>query len=157
MRLVEALQMMGDFFWDIATSSPVLGAVAAILGAALVVGYFPLLKWFPVVGQYVPAARLAVILSAALLCFLVGFRVSDEREEAKSLRLQLAAKQVDIDAANDAAAEADEARQKLAEQASTDQKRIAYYATQLKRRPNGACALTPDDFGGGLRNRKRSP
>jgi hypothetical protein len=148
--------MMGDFFWDVATSYVVLSAIGLILAAALIVGYFPLLKWFPVIGQYVPVARLVVILSAALLCFLVGFRASDERAEAKSLRLQLEAKQTDIDAANDAAKKADAARAELAEQAKADQERIADYAEQLKKRPNGACTLGPDDFDGMRDDGKRA-
>lgn len=141
---------MGDFFWDIATSSMVLSYIGLILGTALVVGYFPLLKWFPLIGTYVPVARLAVILSAALLCFLVGFRVSDARAEAKALRLQLAAKQIDLDAAQNAAAESDKARNELAEQAKRDQERIDDYAEQLKKRPNGACILDPADFPDGV-------
>lgn len=139
---------MGDLFWDIATSSPVLGIIGLVLAAALVVGYFPLLKWFPVIGQYVPAARLVVIIAAALLCFLVGFRLSDEREEAKSLRLKIEAQSIDLEAAEDAAKQADAARAELAKQAQDDQERIADYAEQLKKRPNGACTLGPDDFTG---------
>lgn len=146
-----------DILWDIATSWPVLGAIVAVFAASLVVGYFPLLKWFPVVGQYVPVARLVVLLSAALLCFLVGFRVSDDRAEAKSLRLQLEAKQVDIDAANDAARKADAARADLAERAQISEKKVEDYAEQLKRRPNSSCTLTPDDFPAGVPNdRKRT-
>lgn len=147
--------MMADLFWNVATSSPVLGLIGLVLAAALVVGYFPLLKWFPVIGQYVPAARLVVIIAAALLCFLVGFRLSDEREEAKSLRLQIQAKETDLKAAQNAAQQADAARAELAKQAQDDQERIADYAEQLKKRPNGACTLGPDDFDG-VRNRPRS-
>lgn len=144
--------MIADLFWDIATSTIVLGGIGVVLGAALIVGYFPLLKWFPVLGAYVPVARLVVILSAALLCFLIGFRVSDDRAEAKSLRLQLQAKEMDVEAANDAAKKADEARAELAEQAKQDQERIADYAEKLKSRPNSACTLAPDDFPGLLRD-----
>ncbi len=139
---------MGDFFWNIATSYAALSAIGLVLAAALVVGYFPLLKWFPVIGTYVPVARLVVLLSAGLLFFLVGFKVSDGRAEAKSLRAQLAAKQVDLDATQQAANAADKAREELAEQAKQDQERIADYAEKLKKRPNGACTLVPDDFGG---------
>lgn len=146
--------MMADMFWNIATSSVVLGFIGLILTAALVVGYFPLLKWFPVIGQYVPAARLVVVIAAAMLCFLVGFRLSDEREEAKSLKMQLAAKEIDLTAAQNATDQADAARAELAKQARDDQERIADYAEQLKKRPNGACTLGPDDFDG-VRDRKR--
>ena len=147
--------MFADLFWDIATSNIALGIVGVLLAASLVVGYFPLLKWFPIIGQYVPVARLVVILSAALLCFLVGFRVSDDRAEAKSLRLQLAAKTIDLTAAQDAANQADAARAELAEQAKADQERIADYAEQLKKRPNVACTLGPDDFSDGLPDGQR--
>lgn len=137
--------MIADLFWNVATSSIVLGVVGLVLAAALVVGYFPLLKWFPIIGQYVPVARLVVILSAALLCFLVGFRLSDEREEAKSLKLQLAAKQMDLEAANEAAQQAQEARTELAKQAEADQERITGYEASLK--ASKACddTLTDDD------------
>lgn len=137
---------MGDFFWDIATSYPVLGLVAAAFVAALVVGYFPLLKWFPVIGQYVAAARLVVLISAGLLCFLVGFRISDGRAEAKSLRQELAAKQRDLDAAQQAADASDKAKAELAKQAQADQERIEQYEAALKARPDGGCALTDDDL-----------
>ncbi len=148
--------MLADLFWDAATSSPALGVIALILAAALIVGYFPLLKWFPVIGTYVPVARLVVILAAALLCFLVGFRLSDEREEARSLKQELAAKEIDLTAAQGAAEEADKARAELAQQAQSDQERIADYAEQLKSRPNVNCTLGPDDIAGRMPERKRA-
>ncbi|MBN8987408.1 MAG: hypothetical protein J0H42_04130 [Rhizobiales bacterium] len=142
--------MMGDWFWDIATSVPVLGGIGLLLGAALIVGYFPLVKWVPGIGQYVQAGRLVAILAAGALFFLIGFRTSDERAEAKSLRAQLAARQVDIDAANDVASKADAARAELARQNEQDQQRIEEYEERLKRRPPGngncGCTLVPDDF-----------
>jgi len=147
--------MIGDLFWDIATSGPVLSLLALVLLAAAIVGYFPLLKWFPVIGQYVAAARLVLILVAALICFLLGFRVSDQRAEAAALRARLEAAHVDLEAADQAAKQADKARAELAEQAQADQERIADYAEQLKKRPNGACTLGPDDFGGDNARRLR--
>lgn len=147
---------MADLFWDFATSSPVLWIIGLVLAASLIVGYFPLLKWFPTLGQYVPVARLVVIITAALLCFLVGFRLSDEREEARSLRLKLYAQSVDLEAAEDAAKQSDAARAELAKQAQDDQERIADYADQLKKRPNSACTLGPDDLPDGVPDRKRA-
>lgn len=145
---------MADLFWNVATSSPSLWIIGFILAASLIVGYFPLLKWFPVIGQYVPVARLVVILSAALLCFLVGFRLSDEREEARNLKTELAVKQMDLEAAQTAAEEADKARQELAKQAQSDQQRIADYAEQLKKRPDPGCALGPADFSDGMHGQR---
>lgn len=152
---------MMDFFWDIATSSPVLGLIGMVLAAALVVGYFPLLKWFPVIGQYVPVARLVVLIAAGILAFLVGFRVSDERADARLLRATLAAKQLDLDAANEAAEQAQQARDELAKKSVSDDERIAGYELQLKSRPKDdkggtcGCTLVPDDFSGGVRGRTR--
>ncbi len=37
-----------------------------------IVGYFPLLKYFPVIGPYVPEARFIAILMIALMAFLIG-------------------------------------------------------------------------------------
>src|SRR4051794_34070513 len=133
---------MVDFFWDIATSSAALGLVGLVLLAALVVGYFPLLKWLPIVGPYVPVARLVVILTAALLCFLIGFRVADERAEALNLRNKVEAMAIDLEAADEAAKESDKAKAELAKQAQADQERIEKYEAALKARPDGGCVLT---------------
>lgn len=137
---------MGDIFWDIATSYVMLSAIGAVFVAALVVGYFPLLKWFPVIGQYVPVARLVVLIAAGLLCFLVGFRVSDGRAEAKNLRSIIEANNIDLEAASEAAKEADRAKAELEKQAQADQERIERYEAALKARPDGGCALTDDDL-----------
>ena len=137
---------MTDLLWDIATAPPVLIAVASLLAAALVVGYFPLLRWFPVLGQYVAVARLASYLFLALLTFLLGFRVADNRAEAAALRSKLEAAEVDRDAANQSAERLERDRQELARAAGEDQRRIATYEEALKARPNTACTLTDDDF-----------
>ncbi|HMN11776.1 MAG TPA: hypothetical protein PKD55_05565 [Bellilinea sp.] len=137
-----------SFFWDVATSSIVLSMIALLLIAALVVGYFPLLKWFPVLGQYVPVARLASILVAALLSFLFGYKVADDRAATAALRNELAVARIDLAAAHKAADQADAARRELAAQSITDQVRIEKYAEELKKRPNAACTLTDDDFAG---------
>lgn len=137
---------MGDVFWNIATSSPVLFIVAAVFVAAAIVGYLPLLKWFPIIGQYVPTARLVVILSAAILCFLIGFRVADNRAEAANLRHKVEAMAIDLEAADAAAKESEQAKAELAKQAQADQERIEKYEAALKARPDGGCILTDDDL-----------
>ena len=45
---------MSDFLWHLATA-----IVLILLLASLVVGWFPLIKWFPVVGDYARTAQLA--------------------------------------------------------------------------------------------------
>ncbi|MGY3535427.1 hypothetical protein [Bradyrhizobium sp. USDA 4452] len=99
--------MFGDLFWSVATSNLLLGADLLLLLAAAVVGYFPLAGYIPGVAPYVKAARLVVVLVALLMAFLVGFRAADEREEAKSLRATLAARDLDLE--NSRKARADEA------------------------------------------------
>ncbi|WP_454626983.1 hypothetical protein [Bradyrhizobium cenepequi] len=150
---------MTDLFWNAVSSTlsnMVLGGIGTLLAVSLFVGYFPLLKWFPVIGQYVQVARLASIVLAALFCFLIGYRASSERCEARTLKAQLLAKQMDLEAAQEATARADKQRSELAEEARQDRERIKAYAEQLKARPNGACILTPDDFSGRVRNHKRA-
>ncbi len=138
--------MLIDFLWSIATSYLVLGIVAAVLAAALIVGYFPLLKWFPVLGDYVPVAKLVSLLAMGLLCGLLGVRIADERAAAANLRSQLTAKTTDLTAAQNAAKQADEAKAEIAKQAQADQERIARYEDALKKRQDGGCALTDDDL-----------
>jgi hypothetical protein len=136
---------MADIFWTIATSYTALCFDAVVLLAALVVGYFPLLRYFPVIGPYVPEARFMAIVMIALMAFLIGFRISDEREAMKNLKSEVEAKTIDLNATVDAENEANAARIELAQQAVADQKRIEGYEAALKSRPNGACALTDDD------------
>jgi hypothetical protein len=136
---------VSDLFWDVATSYTALCFVAAVLLAALVVGYFPLLEYFPVIGPYVPVARLVAILAFGLLGFLVGFRISDEREAMKNLKSEVEAKTIDLNATVEAEDQANAARTELAKQAIADQERIAGYEEAIKKRPVGDCVLTDDD------------
>jgi putative DNA primase/helicase len=82
---------MSDIFWNIAASYTALCFNAVVLLAALVVGYFPLLKYFPVIGPYVPVARLVAILVMMLMALLVRFRMSGERKTMTNLRPEIEA------------------------------------------------------------------
>lgn len=141
--------MMMDLVWDVATSNLVLGIIAAVFVMAFLVAHTPtlILKLWPTAYLYSKAAALVQVLAAALLCFLIGFRVSDERAEARSLRAQIAAQKTDLKAASDAAAKSDAAIAELAKQAKADEETIDDYSERLRRRtPNTACILVPDDF-----------
>jgi len=141
--------MMMDFVWDVATSNLVLSIIAVIFVIAFLVAHAPtlILKVWPTAYLYSKAAALVQVAAAALLCFLIGFRVSDERAEAKSLRSQIAAQQTDLKAANDAAKQSDAAIAELAKKAKADEETIDDYSERLRRRtPNTACILVPDDF-----------
>ncbi len=148
--------MLADLLWNIATSNIVLLAIGALAFAALIVGHVPFGKYAPVIGPYVVLAKFVSYPALMLLAFLVGVRISDDRAEARSLKLKIEAQQIDIKAANDAAARADAARAEMARQAEIDQERIEDYAERLKRHPNGACILGDDDFPDRLSAPKRS-
>ena len=49
---------MASLFWTVATSYAALTIDGVILLVCLIVGYFPLAKYLPVVGPYVEAAKL---------------------------------------------------------------------------------------------------
>ncbi|KRR21921.1 hypothetical protein CQ13_07750 [Bradyrhizobium retamae] len=138
---------MGDFFWDVATSFPALGLNGLLLLVAGVVGWFPLLKYLPGIGSYVPAARLVAVMVALLICFLVGFRVADEREEAKNLRATLAAREADLE--NSRKARADDALRSAAIERGADarSKSDAEYISALE--ASSACPFDPGDARGG--------
>ena len=95
--------MIADAFWWVAYSYVSLSIIGLILLAALVVGYFPLLKYFPVIGPYVLVGKLVSFIAVALLCFLVGARTADERQEIKHLQAENARLLNHITATNEAA------------------------------------------------------
>lgn len=136
---------MSDIFWTIATSYTALCFDAVVLLAALVVGFFPLLKYFPVIGPYVPEARFVALVMIALMAFLIGFRIADERDAMKNLKAEVEAKTVDLDATIDAEKEASAARAELAAQAVADQERITGYEAALKSRKVCDDTLSDDD------------
>jgi hypothetical protein len=56
--------MMGDLFWDLATSYAVLVIIALVLVAAFVVAHVPVLveRFFPAIAPYVAVAALVQVL-----------------------------------------------------------------------------------------------
>jgi hypothetical protein len=112
----------GDLFWGASTSALALGADGLILLAALCVGFLPFARFLPVVGPYVPAAKLVAVLAAALICFKLGFRIASEREEAKSLRATIAAQRADLDNAAKSAANANLRASSIEKEANAQRK-----------------------------------
>lgn len=130
--------MLIDLFWTIATSYIVLGAVGIVLVAALVVGYFPLLKWFPVVGEYVPVGKLVSLLAMGLLCGLLATRMTSERYDARQAAARAAVLEQRLDTLNKA--NAADAEQALADAAEL--KRLRELAAQTP--PNAGACLDKD-------------
>lgn len=135
---------MADLIWSLATSYLALSIVGLILIAALVVGYFPLLKWFPVIGKYVAAGKLISLLTASVLAFLIGTRLADERAAVKQLKTDLAYAQLQIEAQKASAETAAKLRAQAEQQAATLEKKVTDYEDQLAKQPAG-CGCAFDD------------
>ncbi|WP_152977588.1 hypothetical protein [Bradyrhizobium pachyrhizi] len=103
-----------------------------MLIAAAAVGYFPFAQYIPAVAPYVKAARLVAVIVLLLMAFLIGFRVADEREEAKNLRATIATQRADLE--NSRKARADEAARAdaIAEGAQAQYAADVEYIGQLK-------------------------
>ena len=135
---------MADLIWSLATSYLALSIVGLVLIAALVVGYFPLLKWFPVIGQYVAAGKLISLLAASVLAFLIGARLADERAAVKQLKTDLAYARLQIEAQKASAEAAAKLRAQAEQQAATLEKKVTDYEDQLAKQPQG-CGCAFDD------------
>lgn len=138
--------MITDLFWNIATSTLALSIDGFILFAALVVGFFPLMKFVPGIGPDVPVARLVAALVAALICFLVGFRIADERELANNLRATVAAQQADLENAAKSAADATQRASAIEKAANEQHQTDLQYIDSLQNIP--ACLLDDADING---------
>ena len=136
-------------FWDIVTSDLVLSLLGLVLAAAAVVGWFPLLKYVPAIGAYVPAARLVAGGVMVAIAFLSGFRTSDERESMEKLRATLAAREADIAIAGKSATDAAMRANRI--EADTDARHQDDVAYIEALEADGACAFDPD--AGGVRAR----
>lgn len=136
-------------FWDVATSDLGLSLLGLVVFAAAVVGWFPLLKYVPAIGPYVPVARLVTVLVSLAIAFLLGFRISDERESMEKLRATLAAREADIAIAAKSRADAERRASEIEAAADAQKQADADYIASLV--PADACAFDPD--AGGVRAR----
>lgn len=138
--------MIADIFWKVATSNLALGIDALLFVVAFVVGHVPLGKYLPVIGPYVPVARLASTLLALLMVFMLGFRISDERDAAKNLRAELAVKQADLDNAVKSAADATKRATEIEKVTNDRHQEDLAYIESLQNVP--ACLLDDADVSG---------
>ncbi|SEN66510.1 hypothetical protein [Bradyrhizobium sp. OK095] len=130
--------------WDIMASDLVLSLLGLLLAAAAVVGWFPLLKYVPAIGAYVPVARLVAVLVLIAVSFLMGFRTSDERESMEKLRATLAAREADIAIAGKSATDAAMRANRIEADTDARHQDDAAYIEALE--ADSACAFDP--FGG---------
>jgi hypothetical protein len=135
---------MIDLFWSVATSYLTLSIIGIVLLAALIVGYFPLAKYLPVIGPYVEAAKLIAFLLFGLLAFLVGVRITDERAALKQVKQDLAFSQLQLDAQKQSAETADKLRQEAQQLAEQANQKVTEYEAELAKQPAG-CGCNFDD------------
>jgi hypothetical protein len=145
--------MIADLFWRISTSALALGADGLILAAALVVGFIPFARFLPVVGPYVPAAKVVAVLAAALICFKLGFRLATEQQEAKFLRATIVAQKADLDNARKSAVDATQRASEIEAASNAQHENDAEYIRSLALRPVPGCLLDDGDIPSGLRKR----
>lgn len=140
--------MIADLFWNVVTSYAVLGLVAAILVAAFVVSHTPaiLTRFWPQAYVYAKAAGLVQIIAAALLFFLVGFRVADERAETKQLKNDLAFKELQIETAEGTAKDAERLKDEAKAKAAEAKGQLDEFRKRFGDNPETACAFTADDL-----------
>lgn len=84
----------------------------------------------------------AVALAGGI--WISGKNYAERKCEAAALRAELQAKQVDLDAANKAAGDREDALAEISRARGLEQKRILEYEQRLKANP--ACLLTDDDW-----------
>ena len=96
------------------------------------------------VGKYLLIG--GVVIAAVIGIRQSGYNAAMRKCEAAALRQQLANKDADLKAANDAAEAAARAMADSDARAKENQQKAEEYEAELKSRPNGACALTGDDL-----------
>ncbi|MCB1393234.1 hypothetical protein [Nitrobacter sp.] len=137
---------MADLFWSVATSYAVLSFIGMALVAVLIIGHIPLIGRIPIVGPYVVAARLAVYPLLALLAFLIGVRITDERASLKQAQRDLAFAQLQLDAQKHTAEAAERLRMVAETKAAKANQKVTDYEERLAKQPAGdGCNLDDAD------------
>jgi len=138
---------VASLFWTIATSDLALWIDGAILIVTAIVGWVPLLRWFPIAGTYVPVARLAFIGVLFIFGICIGHRIADESAELKRSQQELAFKQLQLDAQRQSAETAAVLRNEAEASAATAKQKVRDYEAVLAKQPHDDnCTLTDDDL-----------
>lgn len=137
---------MADLFWSAATSYAVLSIIGTALVAAFVIGHLPLIGRIPVIGPYAVAARGAAYPLLALLAFLIGVRITDERANLKQAQRDLAFAQLQLDAQKHTTEAAERLRMVAETKAAKANQKVTEYEERLAQQPAGdGCNLDDAD------------
>ena len=126
---------MAWLLWAVATSDLALMVLGLLLAAALVVGFAPFLGRFPVIGAYVPLARLAALLLLFVIGLCIGHRLADESAALAQARADLAFKDLELDAQRQSAETAAKLRADAEAKADEADKKVSDYEAELAKRP----------------------
>jgi hypothetical protein len=137
---------MADWFWWGATSYFVLSALGVVLVAALIVGHVPFGKYAPVIGPYVVLAQFAAYPALALLAFLIGMRIADERADLKQAKIDLAFSQLQLSTQKQTAETAQKLRADAEAKAEQANQKVTEYEDRLAKLPaDHGCNLDDGD------------
>jgi hypothetical protein len=132
--------------WDIATSHPVLLLLGAVTVAAFVVGHFPVIGRVPALAPYVVLSRFVSVLTAALLMFLIGFRVADNRAERAQMEFELNWQRLQLEQQEATAKDAERLKDEAENAARQAKGKLDDYRRRFGDNPDAVCAFTPDDL-----------
>ena len=137
---------MADLFWSVATSYAVLSIIATLFLASLIIGFAPLVRFIPGLAPYVMLARLVALFSLAVLAFLIGVRITDERASLKQARIDLAFAELQLDAQKHTAETAERLRMIAETKAAKANQKVTEYEDRLAKQPAGdGCNLDDAD------------
>lgn len=137
---------MADLFWSVATSYAVLSIIGTALAASFVVGHIPMTGLIPAIAPYVVAARLAAYPTLALLAFLIGVRITDERASLKQAQRDLAFAELQLNTQKQVAETAERLRLAAETKAGIANQKVTEYEERLAQQPAGdGCNLDDAD------------
>lgn len=136
--------MMASLFWTIATSYTALIIDSVVLLVALVVGYFPLARYLPIVGPYVETAKLLFAVMLFVTGVVIGHRIADESAELARVKTDLAFSKLQLDAQKQSAETAAKLRADAETQAQTANQKVKDYEDRLSKLP-AKCGCDFDD------------
>jgi len=137
---------MASLFWTIATSDLALWIDAVVLVTVMIVGFVPLIKWLPVIGPYVPLARLVAFIVVAAMSLCIGHRLADESAELARVKIDLAFSQLQIETQLQTAETAARLRAEAEADAATANQKVTDYEERLSKLPaTCGCNLDDDD------------
>ncbi len=139
-------ETLADMFWSVATSNVVLMVIGVVVVACIIVTHVPLIRWIPTIDDYLKFAAGVGYVAAALLFLLIGFRMSEERTEAKQLRTELNWSRNQLEQQEEQAKDAERLKEEAEARAAAIKGELDDYRKSYAGRPDGKCTFSDDDL-----------